>query len=74
MGRESAPGSRLLQRGVEAVEDGHAAVQQLVVLVDRRRQAADGQIDARGLRAGEFPVVQVGFVHDLRDGLEAPVS
>src|SRR6266540_6402240 len=57
----------LLQHRVEALEQGHAALQELVVVRNRLDEAVDGEVDARGFVAGELPVVQVGLVDDLAD-------
>jgi hypothetical protein len=38
-----------------------------VIILGGRRQTLDGEIHARGLLASELAIVQVCFVHDLRD-------
>src|SRR2546426_3472692 len=57
----------LLQHRVDALEQGHAALQQLVIVRNRLDEAVDREVDARGFVAGELAVVQVGLVDDLAD-------
>src|SRR3989475_6669755 len=49
------------------------SLEQLLILLGARREAADGEIDARGLVAGELAVVQISLVDDLRHDFHAPV-
>src|SRR5439155_1460684 len=51
----------------------HAPLEQLLILLGARRKASDGEIDARGLVAGELAVVQISLVDDLRNDSHAPV-
>src|SRR5947199_5432352 len=62
-----------LQHRVESVKDRHAPLEQLLILLGARREASDGEIDARGLVAGELAVVQISLVDDLRNDFHAPV-
>src|SRR5215471_7208839 len=63
----------LLQDRVEAVEQRHAALEQVVVVRRGLCQRPDGQIDAGRLVACELAVVQIRLVNDLGDELHAPV-
>src|SRR5438094_1452927 len=70
---EIARPSRVLQHRIEPVEDRHPPLEQLVVFLGARREASNGEIDARGLVAGELAVVQISLVDDLRNDFHAPV-
>src|SRR5262245_14930685 len=63
----------LLQDRVEAVEERHAALEQVVIVRGGLGQRPDGQVDAGRLVARELAVVQIRLVDDLGDELHAPV-
>src|SRR5439155_18815562 len=63
----------LLQDRVETVEDGHAALEQVVIVRCGFGERTDGEIHARRLVPCELAVVQVRLVDDLRDELDPPV-
>src|SRR5712692_4409984 len=62
-----------LQHRVQTVEDRHAALEQVVIVLRSLGEAFDGQIDPGGLVARELSVVQVRLVHDLGDDLGAAI-
>src|SRR5436190_23980799 len=70
---EIARPSRVLQHRIEPVEDRHPPLEQLVVFLGARREASDGEIDARGLVASELAIMQISLVDDLRHDFHAPV-
>src|SRR2546425_11501478 len=62
-----------LQHRVQAVEDRHAALEQVMIVLRGLGETLDGQIDACGLVPRKLSVVQVRLVHDLRDDLGATI-
>src|SRR5689334_2543671 len=72
-GRTWCASGRLLQHGIEAVEDRHAPLEEPVIVPGAGRQSPDGEIEADRLGPGELSVVKVGLVHDLREGLDATI-
>src|ERR1700675_2147058 len=62
------------RRGIEALEQGQALSEDLVVVGRHREQRADGDVDAARLLVRELAVPQIRLVDDLGEPHEAAIA